>query len=391
MTARWRLTLFYGGLFLVCGTLLLVVTYLLVAHAGITSDAQPPRAAGFGLRPPGGGRASGGLPSQPSLGGLFRRQRIADLDALIVDSAVALAGMTIVSGFLGWVVAGRVLRPLRAITAVTREISETNLHERLALPGPRDELGQLADTIDGLLARLEAAFEAQRRFVANASHELRTPLTMMRASLDVAIAKPAGVPPQLQALDANLRQDLDRAEGLLEGFLTLARAQGGQLGEATRAALAEIVGDALSAHEQAIADKPIVVQASVTPVSLTGSETLLRRMVDNVIENAVRYTPPHGCVAVALRVERGEAQLVVDSDGPLLDQEAVAQLAQPFRRLAADRTGSYKGHGLGLSIVAAIAVAHRGTLELSARPTGGLTVRISLPGAVATHPIRVPV
>jgi signal transduction histidine kinase len=183
-----------------------------------------------------------------------------------------------------------VLRPLRQIVVTTREISEANLHERLALTGPQDELTQLADTIDGLLERLEAAFDAQRRFVANAAHELRTPLTTMRATLDVAVAKPEGVPPQVRALDANLREELDQADRLLEGFLTLARAQHGQL--------------------------------------------------------------------------------------------AVAQLGQPFRRLGAERTGSLNGHGLGLSIVAAVATAHGGTLDLRARPDGGLRVGVSLPSPV---------
>ncbi len=209
MTIRWRLTLLYGGLFFGSGTLLLLVTYLLVAHAGII----PPPKLASGLKWP---AARGGIPFSI----LFGRQRIANLDALIVDSAIALAGMTVASGLLGWVVAGRVLRPLQAITSVTEELSETNLSERLAMSGPRDELRRLADTIDGLLARLEMAFEAQRRFVANASHELRTPLTRMRASLDVAIAKPGGVPPQVRALDANLREDLDLVDRLFESFLS---------------------------------------------------------------------------------------------------------------------------------------------------------------------------
>jgi len=373
MTVRWRLTLLYGALFLASGTLLLLVTYLLVAHAGII----PPPKLAPGVKWPPAGR--GGTPVSI----LFGRQRIANVDALIVDSAIALAGMTIASGLLGWVVAGRVLRPLRAITTVTEEISETNLSERLAISGPRDELRRLADSIDGLLARLEVAFDAQRRFVANASHELRTPLTRMRASLDVAIAKPGGVPPQVRALDANLREDLDLVDRLFDSFLTLAHAQNGQLREHAPVSLAEIVDSALEDRRDAIAEKAIVVEATITPIKLAGSETLLRRMVDNVIENAALYSPPHGLIRVALGLDRDDAELVVESDGPPLDQTAVAQLAQPFRRLGADRTGSHTGHGLGLSIVAAIATAHRGTLELGARPTGGLRVQITLPGASA--------
>ena len=374
-TARWRLTLFYGGMFLACGALLLALTYVLVAHASVTASRPPGSAdmrAVFSPRPLGGRNV---------LKAALGKQRVADLHLLIIESAVALATMAIVSGFLGWVVAGRVLRPLRTITAVTQEISQTNLHERLAMTGPRDELTLLADTIDGLLARLEAAFAAQQQFVANASHELRTPLTMMRASLDVAVAKPGGVPSQVKALDVSLRQDLDRADRLLESFLTLARAEHGQLGGAGPMSLAQIVSEALSVYGDEIAEKQIVLHASVAPINLTGSETLLRRMVDNVIENATCYNQPHGFLGVALGLEHGQAQLVVDSDGQLLNPVAVAQLAQPFRRLGADRTDSHKGQGLGLSIVAAIAAAHGGTLQLEARSTGGLRVRIMLPGA----------
>ena len=169
------------------------------------------------------------------------KQRSVDLHRLQVGYGVALAIMALVSGVLGWVVAGRVLAPLRTITATAERISDTNLHERLAMAGPRDELRLLADTIDRLLERLEAAFDAQRRFVANASHELRTPLAMMRTTLDVAIAKPGGVPAQTRELDAELRVDLDHADRLLESFLTLARAQNGQLDEHNQVALEPLI------------------------------------------------------------------------------------------------------------------------------------------------------
>ncbi len=205
-TARFRLTALYGCLFLLCGAALLAITYALVDHAPI--------------RP---------LGAQPTLSSVVVAQRIADLHDLVVESGIALAVMAVISALLGWLVAGRVLRPLRTITAATREITDTNLHERLAIKGPRDELRELAETIDALLGRLETAFDAQRRFVANASHELRTPLTTMRAVLDVAIAKP-NVPPQLTAVDANLREGLDQADRLLESFLALSRAQHGELG-----------------------------------------------------------------------------------------------------------------------------------------------------------------
>jgi signal transduction histidine kinase len=228
---------------------------------------------------------------------------------------------------------------------------------------------------------METAFEAQRRFVANASHELRTPLTTMRATLDVAIAKPAGVPPQVTELDAHLREDLDDADRLLESFLTLARAQQGQLGEMRLIPLEPIITAALATRASELADKQIEIRAATAPVCVPGSETLLERMVENVIENAVRYNQPHGFIDVACKLDDGRAVLIVDNGGPTLDERAVAALAQPFTRLGAERTHSPNGHGLGLSIVAAIAAAHSGKLELHARPQGGLRARLTLPGA----------
>jgi signal transduction histidine kinase len=379
-TVRWRLTLLYGGLFLACGAALLAITYALVAHANITitSLTLPSRQSP---------QVHGVLQSRISPGAeqtIRHEQRIADLHQLVIRSGITLGIMALASMLIGWVVAGRVLRPLRTITDAAQQISDTNLHERLAMRGPRDELRQLADTIDGLLARLEAAFDAQRRFVANASHELRTPLATMRATLDVAIAKPR-VPPELQALDANLREDLDQADRLLESFLVLAHAQHGELGERALVSLARLASDALAARGEAIAAKQIELHTSLAPVRVMGSETLLARMVDNVIENAVRHNQPHGLINVACETDRQMSRLVVESGGPALDQGAVAQLIQPFRRLGAERTGSQNGYGLGLSIVAAVAAAHGGGLELRARPDGGLRVQITLPGATVAQ------
>jgi signal transduction histidine kinase len=398
-TVRWRLTLLYGGLFLACGAGLLAITYTLVAHAAV----EPPSVARVPFpeqRLATAAAVRAQVRSRPSVlprfsakayerlihsrtGDVFARivssgQRIADLHQLELWSGIALAIMAVLSSLLGWLVAGRVLAPLRTITGATQRISGSNLHERLAMGGPRDELRQLADTIDGLLQRLEAAFEAQRRFVANASHELRTPLTTMRASLDVAIAKPH-VPSQLRALDANLRQDLDQADELLESFLVLARVQHRELGAQTSVSLAQVTGEALARRGEAIAAKRIELHTAVSPVRVTGSETLLARMVDNLIDNAVRHNQSRGFIRVTTAADGDTARLVIESGGPVLDQGAVTQLAQPFRRLGADRTGSHNGHGLGLSIVASIAAAHGGDLSLHARQQGGLRAEISLP------------
>lgn len=412
-TARWRLTLLYGGMFLVCGAALLVVTYALVSHqitggSGIENPPSPARASGgtntpfipplphSGVNPklpPPSLTIPPNVPAgivrvlRSSAGQEFLRlvetqQQVQELNQLEIESAIALGIMTIVSGLLGWVVAGRVLRPVRRITATTQEISETNLHRRLDLAGPHDEFRMLAETIDSLLARLEAAFESQRRFVANASHELRTPLTTMRAALDVSIAKPHPSS-DARSLEASLREDLDQADRLLESFLVLARAQRRQLDEETLVSLACVVGDALTRKDEAIAAKQIELHSSLAPACVEGSETLLERMVDNLLDNAVRHNLPHGSVSVSCEADRETARLVVESDGSVLDQEAVGQLAQPFRRLGSERTGSQNGHGLGLSIVAAVAAAHGGELTLYAREQGGLGAEITLPVAHA--------
>jgi signal transduction histidine kinase len=406
-TVRWRLTLLYGGMFLVCGAALLSVTYVLVSHQITGGESVELPSAGAGLdgghataRPGGQGlllsRPALQRPTVPAavrrffnsstLQEFLRRveiqQRVDDLHQLEIESAVALGIMAILSGLLGWVVAGGVLRPLRTITATAQEISETNLHRRLDLPGPRDELRTLADTIDSLLARLEAAFESQRRFVANASHELRTPLATMRAALDVSSAKPNLSAAQVETLNASLRADLDEADRLLESFLVLARAQHGQLGGETSVSLVRVVGDALVGRHEAIAAKQIELRSNLAPASVAGSETLLTRMVDNLLDNAVRHNLPRGLINVTCEADPHTARLVVESGGSVLDREAVEQLAEPFRRLGAERTGSpQNGHGLGLSIVAAVAAAHGGELTLYPREQGGLGAEITLPVA----------
>jgi signal transduction histidine kinase len=376
-TVRWRLTLLYSVLFVICGAALLAITYYLFQEFAFD---PPKQLTGSG------GRVIARLAKVPHA---ILAARAISLHRLQVYSAIALGIMAIVSVVLGWLVAGRVLSPLRTITATTERISESSLHERLAMSGPRDETRLLADTIDRLLERLEAAFEAQRRFVANASHELRTPLAMMRTTLDVAIAKPDGVPSQTRELDAELRVDLDHCDRLLEGFLALARAQNGRVAEQGHVALEPLITDALRASAKQIAAKRIAVETRLDPVEVAGSPTLLARMVENVIENAVHHNQPDGSIELTLAsLNDQHAQLTIDSSGPLLDPFAVAQLAQPFKRLGQDRVGTPGGHGLGLAIVDAVAAAHDGSLELQARPEGGLRVQITLPGAATEQLAR---
>jgi signal transduction histidine kinase len=376
-----RLTLLYGGLFVVSGAALLAITYLLVlyftAHIQITTGS-------FDRSGVQGDRAGGPLGPVPTRApSAVSQLHHSYLHQLLVESGIALAIMSVVSIWLGWLVAGRVLRPLRTMTATTRRISQENLHERLDLPGPRDELKDLGDTIDGLLGRLETAFEAQRRFVANASHELRTPLAMMRTSLDVAEGKPRPVPREVTVLAGKLREGLDQADRLIESFLTLARADQGTPAEDATVSLTGVVAAALAAREQRATDLAVQIHHQLGDVEVTGNPTLLRRLVDNLLDNALRYNHPGGwvqvhCHADTSNAESVTARLVVENTGPLLHDADVQQLGQPFRRLAADRTttGSV---GLGLSIVAAIIAAHGGTLHLGARPDGGLRAAIDIP------------
>jgi signal transduction histidine kinase len=388
-TVRLRLTLLYGALFLASGAALLAITY------GLVSRSTGLRVlVGVEQGSTGEERAVRALRDRPELEERTRalraqaeRQRSDQLRELLVQSALALGLMTAVSIGLGWLMAGRVLRPLRTMTATTRRISEHNLHERLALEGPRDELTELGDTIDDLLARLEAAFEAQRRFVANASHELRTPLAMMRTSLDVAAGKPGAIPPEVSALDGKLREGLDRADRLLESFLTLARAQRGALPDQAMVSLSQVVIRALDDRGDAIEANGIELHHVIGEANVIGSETLLSHLVENVIDNAIRHNEHSGFIRVATRVDGEAALLVVESAGPRLEPNVVRGLAQPFRRLGAERTQSQNGVGLGLSIVAAIAEAHGGGLALHARAEGGLRVEIELPRAPATSPV----
>jgi signal transduction histidine kinase len=364
-TVRLRFTVLYGVVFLLSGAGLLAIAGFLASGVSSTRpvSTEPPS------------------PAQVRIGQLQRQLSEAHAvqsRQLLLGSVIALGVMAVVSVVVGHLVAGRVLRPLRTMTAATRRISADNLHERLAVPGPADEVKDLADTIDELLCRLEGAFTAQRRFVANASHELRTPLATMRASLDVAVAKPDPVPTQTVALAGRLRTELDQVDRLLEGFLMLARTQQGALPDRATLSLDDLVSAALAARAYDLAGRDLDVAAEGALVS--GNATLLRRVVDNVIDKAIRHG---GAIQVATAVSDGIARLVVSTDGEVLDQRQVDLLAQPFQRLGADRTGSSEGAGLGLSIVAAIATAHGGSLDLRARPSGGLRVSIALPGVTA--------
>jgi signal transduction histidine kinase len=305
-----------------------------------------------------------------------------ELHTLLVLSIIALAIMAVVSIGLGWVVAGRVLSPIRVMTSNARHISAENLHERLGVQGPQAELKDLGDTIDELLGRLETAFEAQKRFVANASHELRTPLTMMRTSVDVAIGKPQP-PAEVRVLASKVGEGLDESDRILEGLLLLARAQRGALGDMTAVSLPDLVENAVAAEQAEITAKQLVVEEQLLPATVMGNEVLLALMVANVIDNAVRHNVAGGLVHISNDFDGVVARLVVENGGEVIDESEVGLLGEPFHRIGAERLASGHGAGLGLSIVSAIAAAHGGALRLAARPEGGLRVVIELP--VAGH------
>ena len=365
-TIRVRLAGLFFAVFLASGVVLLAVTFVIWQGRTGTLHAVPVPTTG---------------PQNPATG---ITPVSSDRHQLLIASGTALAIMAGASLAVGWLVAGRFLRPLRTITATTREISATSLHERLNLTGPEDELKELADTFDELLDRLERSFAFERQFVANASHELRTPLAAMRTSLDVAMAKPGPVPPHIRTLGDRLRRELDHVDRLLESFLTLAHTQQRPLGDESTVSLTELARRAIERRADAIAAMGLDVeeQQQRPDAWVTGSQTLLSRMIENVIDNSIGHNQPGGWARVRTAVEDKRAHLVVENGGPVLDGDQVRQLTQPFRRIGNERTGSDNGSGLGLAIVSTIVEVHGGTLDLEALTGGGLRVVITLPLAV---------
>jgi signal transduction histidine kinase len=379
-SVRSRLTVLYSGLFLASGAALLAITYVLVRHAA----GDPVQIATTSRSRP-AADVSAALPDLPALPGESAARRAQDdtLHQLLLQSGVALGIMVIVAIALGWVVAGRALAPVRMIASKARQISQHNLNERLALNGPADELRELGDTVDDLLARLEQAFDAQRRFVANASHEMRTPLAMMRTSLDVAAAKATRTAADSTALDTKLREGLDRAERLMESFLTLARAEHGRPMDEAAIPLDDLIRTAVEDRSEEIAAKALDVQLRLAGGRVPASEGLLRHLVENLVDNAIRHNDTGGWIRISTDAppHAGIATLSVENSGPIIDQRRADDLATPFRRLADGGSTSTTGVGLGLSIVAAVADAHGGSLQLHARVEdgGGLRAVVELP------------
>jgi signal transduction histidine kinase len=396
-SVRLRLTLLYGGLFLLAGGVLLSITYLLVAnqvnggtatfrsHNGslqISLGSVGPLSVPTGV-PKVLARGSLPLPDLQTAGALrstfekvINGERSSELSELLMWSGIALGIMALVSAALGWLIAGRVLAPLRTMTARARRISGDNLHERLALDGPEDELKELGDTFDAVLGRLEGAFDTQRRFVANASHELRTPLTLERAMVEVALADPDADADSLRRTCHRVLAAGEQQERLIEGLLTLARSQSG-LEENEPVDLREISARVLDASEAGLGGDGLSVESDLSPAATSGDERLLERLVANLVDNAVRHNVAEGWVRVWTGVRGGHPALSVSNSGPTIAPSEVDCLLEPFRRAGAQRARHGDGHGLGLSIVAAVASAHGAALQARAREDGGLDVEVS--------------
>jgi signal transduction histidine kinase len=376
-TIRLRLTLLYGLVFLVTGAVLLTIGYELVRHNLNGSGTLRGELNRLGLTPQFFGRPPGFGPDSTGARILnaFRAQLRADaLHRLLIEYIVALGTMTIVSVAAGWLLAGRALRPLRDITATARRVSGENLGERISLKGPADELKQLADTFNGMLARLDGAFASQRHFVANASHELRTPLAIMRTEVDVTLADPDASVEELRRMGDAVRETVDRCERLIEGLLMLARSEAAT-GREEPADLAALAADCITDLRARAREADVEVRDDLEPAWTRGEPALLERMIANLVDNGIQHNEPGGYLRVSTRTVAGSVCLIVANGGPVIDPADAEKLSEPFRRL--DRAGG--GFGLGLSIVRSVVVAHGGTIEIEAPAGGGLVVRAELP------------
>ena len=375
-TARLRLTVLYGGaVFLACGATVLAVTYLLYGMLGNATHPVLHRHLSKG------GKVipiAAAQPAEATIHVAGLGQLSLDRQQLLIASGIALAVIAVAAAAIGWLIAGQVLRPLRTITAAARRISASSLHERLALPGPDDELKELADTLDGLFARLEASFDAQRRFAANASHELRTPLTRERTLLQVTLADPAATTSTWQAVSRDLLASNAEQERLIEALLTLASSEAGP-GEREPLDLAAITSAALAAARPAISRLGLHVHADIQPAALDGDPLLVQQLVTNLIDNAVRHNIPGGDIQITTTTSHAGAVLSVTSSGPVIPAADVDRLFQPFQRLGPRPARRDGGHGLGLSIVRAIATAHAATIIAQPRPGGGLAIDVTFP------------
>jgi signal transduction histidine kinase len=410
---RLRLTLLYAGLFLTAGGALLGLTYGLVAASlPVSNSLATNRAYNADLAKlrrlcnapypvPSASTAAGKKATNPEAAACKRMgeyvaglqagaegQRGQALHSLLLYSLLGLGVMTVASGGVGWVVSGRVLRPVRAITDTARRASEQHLGERIGMTGVKDELHELADTFDDMLDRLDSAFAAQRAFVANASHELRTPLTVMRTAIDVTLAKPGRTQAQLEEMAERVRRRIDTAERMIDGLLTLAVSD---QGAASRELvdLSALAADALDMAAPGVERLGLTVLAELGAAPTAGDPKLLERMVWNLVDNAVRHNERGGWIRVttgvvsAGSVPAGSVPervfIRVANSGSAVPACSVPAIFEPFRRLAG-RTGNQDGVGLGLSIVRSVSTAHDARLDARPVDGGGLEVFVALAG-----------
>lgn len=381
---RRRLALLFFAQFLAATLALLLLTWLLfeygpktpatvIVKSAVGSDVVPAKMQGF---------------TAAEITAIKRKQDIAlqaereTLRQLLLRWLVAVALTALVAVGTGWWVAGRLLRPLNQITGAARRLSEATLNQRIGMAGPNHELKELADTFDGMLGRLQRAFESQRHFVANASHELRSPLAEQRALTDVTLADPAAREPELRAALSQVRASVDEQDRILEAMLTLARSERGLDGLAP-VDLAELVERALLAASTEADSRGIRFEADVRNAAVAGDAALLERLVANLLDNAIRHNRDGGWVRVAVRSDHRTVLIEIGNGGEAIPPEAVAGLFEPFRRLGGERTDS-RGLGLGLPIVRAVAAAHGGQARAKSGDQGGLIVTVSLSAAPGT-------
>jgi signal transduction histidine kinase len=373
---RVRLTVLYAGAFLAAGAVLVTVTYWLVSWS-LLQPIEHRLDLGAQRLDLGAHRPVPGV--DPGLSETVREAveayRSEALSSLLTWSLLALAGALVLAVGLGWVLAGRALRPLRQVIETANRVAHRSLHERIALDGPDDEVKELADTIDAMLERLDRSFGAQRRFVANASHELRTPLAVNRTLLEVALGAP-DVSDDLKRLAPTLLTTNERSELLVEGLLALARSEH-EVTERAALDLADLAAVAVEQEQPEALARGITVSTDLHPAPVAGSPVLIERLAANLVQNAVRHSPPGAEATV--RTGRWDAHsiLQVENPGRVLRPYEIDELFEPFRR-GEGRTSS-RGVGLGLSIVRSVAQAHEGRVSAYPREGGGLVVEVELP------------
>ncbi|GAA4867207.1 HAMP domain-containing sensor histidine kinase [Kitasatospora terrestris] len=380
-TIRIRLTLLYGGMFLMAGVVLLLLMYYFVRQS--LQDAALPhlvlKGQNITVETPDGLQITNQATLDRWLANYQTVQSNAALNTLLRQALTALVCLAVIAFAAGYAMAGRVLHPLGRITRTAREVAGSDLHRRIELDGPDDELKELADTFDDMLERLDRAFDSQRRFVSNASHELRTPLAINRTLLEVQLSDPEASP-DLQQLGKTLLATNERSEQLVEGLLLLARSEN-EITERRPVEMSEVALRAVEQVKPEATGREVTLRTDLQAAPVTGNGVLLERVALNLLQNGVRYNSPDGWVEITTRsVPGGGGELVVSNTGPVVPGYELEHIFEPFRRIkGADRTRSDKGVGLGLSIVRSVVRAHGGTIEAVPRPGGGLRIQVRVP------------